>query len=58
MDNNDILKMYGHITAGVPKNQSKYVTDNESSNHWDAISKQVGEIKNNGQSLDMPHDIP
>ena len=50
--------MYGHITAGVPKNKSKYVTDNESSNHWDAISKQVDEIKNNGQSLDMPHDIP
>lgn len=58
MEHNDYVKMYHQVATGTPKNQSRFVTDTDSSNKWDILAQQTADIKNNGHSLDTVHDIP
>jgi hypothetical protein len=58
MDSEVLIQMYSQIVGGLPKDQSKYVTDDESSKAWDVITEQVAEIVATGSGLDMVNEIP
>lgn len=57
-DNAPLLGMYHHLATGVNKGDSKYVTDQESSDKWDSLEKEVNDIKSKGLQLGTVHDIP
>lgn len=56
----DVSSMYAQIVRGVPKEQSQYVTDEESSQEWDTIQGQVNEIlERNPQAIfSIPNEMP
>lgn len=56
----DVSSMYAQIVRGVPKEQSQYVTDEESSQEWDTIQQQVTEIlERNPQAIfSIPNEMP
>jgi len=58
MDSDVVIKIYSQVVGGLPKEQSNYVTDDESSKMWDAITKSVEEIRATGSGLDMVNEIP
>ena len=57
MDTDVLSKIYAQVVGGLPKEQSKYVTDDESSNFWDSIAAEV-ENKGGTGMFEMVNEIP
>jgi hypothetical protein len=58
MDTDLLSHMYAEIVAGTPKDQSRYVVDDESSEMWDKVSEDVARLSAAGIGLEMVNEIP
>jgi hypothetical protein len=55
MDTDELVSMTVQVILGVPKEDSPYVTDDESSALWDQIEQDVAD--NPDVQHDLPHEI-
>lgn len=60
MESQNQFSMYAQIVRGVPKEKSRFVTNEESSRLWDSINAEVEQIKaaNPGVIFDIPNEMP
>lgn len=60
MDSDELASMYAQIVNGVPKDKSRFVTDDESSRLWDQIAEEVEQIKadNPDAQFSVPNELP
>lgn len=60
MDSDALASMYAQILNGVPKEQSRYVTDEESGALWDAIESEIEEIRSRDPAaqFSVPNEVP
>jgi hypothetical protein len=60
MDSDLMSSMYAQIVSGTAKEDSHLVTDAETSQAWDIVAKQVGNMreKNPNVHFEIPHEIP
>lgn len=60
MDSGELASMYAQIVNGKPKDQSRFVTDDESAQLWDEIEAEVAEIRqrNPNAHFSVPNEVP
>lgn len=61
MDSDVLASMYAQIVRGTPaKEDSKFVTDDESSQLWDTIAAEIAEMReaNPQVQFDVPNEVP
>lgn len=60
MDSDELASMYAQIVNGVPKDKSRFVTDDESSRLWDQITEEVEQTKadNPDAQFSVPNEVP
>lgn len=60
MDSDQMASMYAQILNGIPKEQSRFVTDEESSDLWDQISAGIERIsaENPNAQFSVPNEVP
>lgn len=60
MDSDDLSSMYGQIVRGVTKEDSRFVTDDESSALWDTIAAEVEAMRAENPQVvfDVPNEFP
>lgn len=60
MDSDDLSRMYAQITRGVPKEESRFVTDDETSALWDQIASEVDQIRKDHPKAQfaVPNEVP
>lgn len=58
MDAADIASMQAQITGGVPKSQSRFVKDPESSRLWDQLVVDIADLRRRGIVIDQANEIP
>lgn len=60
MDSDDLASMYAQIVRGVAKEDSRFVTDDESSALWETIAREVvtAKAENPEVVFDIPSELP
>lgn len=60
MDSDALASMYGQIVRGVAKEDSHYVTDEESGRLWDQIAAEVEQMRadNPEVQFEVPNEVP
>jgi hypothetical protein len=60
MESEKLASMYAEVVNGKPKEQSRFVTDEESSGLWDQITTEVGQIRREhpGAHFSIPNEVP
>jgi hypothetical protein len=60
VDSEALASMYNQIVLGVPKEQSRFVTDEKSSATWDQIAAEVEQMKAENPAVwfDVPNELP
>lgn len=59
MDSDTLTSMYAQIVrGGIAKEQSQYVTDEESAAKWDVIEREVQQMREQNVMFEVPAEIP
>jgi hypothetical protein len=60
VDSDELASMYAQIVNGVPKEQSRFVTDEESSAAWEQIAAEVEQMRADNPNVifDVPNELP
>lgn len=60
MDSDKLASMTASIANGVPKENSRFVVDEESSKKWDTLAAEIAQIRKDhpGADIGIPHEIP
>jgi hypothetical protein len=60
VDSEKLASMYAEIVNGKSKDQSRFVTDDESSQLWDRVAAQVEQIRRDrpGAVFSIPNEVP
>jgi hypothetical protein len=60
MTSQALASMYAQIVNGVPKEQSKYVTDDESTALWESITREVEQAREADPNVvfSIPNEMP